>query len=377
MNAKIQLEIQRVISVLDELVEDLQILQYIPRNQKPVQPQVAKKMSEVANRAVQELYDEEGILLSKLDERKQSDVVEWSLRVKKATMKVCQLLKEEKFVGQIPMDELDTKKMLQFVHMMEDLRTVWIGKLTMTEEERQIQNELKKETAAREKKANADKKALERELASEKSSREKELSIREDFVKKYQADYAVLLQETSAERSTYDKTMEDKEKLAKQKYEKFRSLITERIKKTKQLLSEMKQLNMDSENELKLRRKNAEKQVEDTVNEYDSYMSKTTLRVNTLMKEHKEDNVRLEFLNKELQKCDQDRREKESEYEAIVALEQKKQEARRKRMEAAATISRFYRRVLDRRAEQKRLEKLAKKKKKKGAKSPAKSPSKK
>jgi hypothetical protein len=372
LNIKIQTEIQRITNTLDDLIEELEVLNALPTHYTTIPAHTLKKLSEPAKTALLQLYDEEKILKNKMEEKKQNDIQEWMKKVKKSTVKICQLLKKERFSEYTVSDESENTKLLRLVRLMEEMREVWVEKLNTTEEEKQTQNEQKKDTAAREKKANADRKALERELAAEKSSREKELSIREDSLKKLQTDLKALLEDTNSQKSQYNDKIDAKEKLAQAKFNKFNILITERIKRTKLLLHEMKQANLERENEFKLHRKNVEKQVEDIVQEYDSYMSKTTYRVNQLMKEHKEDNIRIEFLQEELKKCAADKQLKEEENKKINDEKQKVLDLRRKRVEAANRIGRFYKNVLIKREEAKKAAKKKRSKSRGKSKSPAK-----
>jgi hypothetical protein len=365
--------IQRIINVLDELLEDLQSVQHVPVMTSQYTSTVQGSFSQETQQMIAQLFEEEKILEQKFKEKiNVSELLEFADPVKRSSKRICELMRQSKYQIKTLRREKESHnvKLNRLIARLSDMREVWCDKLNTTVEEEQIRAEQRSETAARDKKASADVKALQRELASERSIREKEVSLREDAIKKLQDELYYLQTSSKNEKQDFDTLYLEKEDTAEKKYIKFDALLKDQIEKTKDKLRLAKLEHEKLEKELILQRKGEEKQVEGIVGTYDKTMSETSVKINGLMLDYERDEKRVNYLQAELKKFEIEKKEKEEEIRKIMEERKAVEERRRKKNSAASAIGRSWRAHKQRVEEAK---KAAKKKPKKGAKSPGKS----
>jgi DNA repair exonuclease SbcCD ATPase subunit len=363
--------IQRIINVLDELLEDLQNIQHIPVMTSQYTSTVQSSFSQDVQQEIAELFEEEKILEQKFKEKNSvNELLEFADPVKHTTKRITMLMRQTGFQKKNLRREKEShnNKMGRLIQRLSDMREVWCDKLNTTVEEEQIRAEQRSETAARDKKASADVKALQRELASERSIREKEVSLREDAIKKLQDELYYLQTSSKNEKQDFDTLYLEKEDTAQKKYIKFDALLKDQIEKTKEKLKQVKTEHEKLEKEMILQRKGEEKQVEGIVANYDKTMSETSIKINGLMRDFEKDEKRVNYLQAELKKFEEEKAQKAEELRKIMEEKKSIEERRKKKNTAASVIGRAWR---SHKHQQEEAKKAAKKKPKKGgAKSP-------
>jgi DNA repair exonuclease SbcCD ATPase subunit len=332
---------------------------------------VQSSFSQDVQQEIAELFEEEKILEQKFKEKNSvNELLEFADPVKHTTKRITMLMRQTGFQKKNLRREKEShnNKMGRLIQRLSDMREVWCDKLNTTVEEEQIRAEQRSETAARDKKASADVKALQRELASERSIREKEVSLREDAIKKLQDELYYLQTSSKNEKQDFDTLYLEKEDTAQKKYIKFDALLKDQIEKTKEKLKQVKTEHEKLEKEMILQRKGEEKQVEGIVANYDKTMSETSIKINGLMRDFEKDEKRVNYLQAELKKFEEEKAQKAEELRKIMEEKKSIEERRKKKNTAASVIGRAWR---SHKHQQEEAKKAAKKKPKKGgAKSP-------
>src|SRR3989338_8463272 len=92
-----------------------------------------------------------------------------------------------------------------------------------------------------------------------------------------------------------------------------------------------------------LQRKGEEKQVEGIVANYDKTMSETSIKINGLMRDFEKDDKRVNYLQAELKKFEEEKAQKTEELRKIMEEKKAVEERRKKKNSAASVIGRSWR----------------------------------
>lgn len=284
MNIKTQIEIQRILNVLDEAIDDIAILTHIPSYMSQFKEDVLQQFDPQTKKSLENMFDAERELELKIKngEHHQKIAKQASI-VKEHVRQVCFNLTKFGYYKEENKELWNySETMDRFLSLFKELRDLWADKLNTTVEEAQIKLDQKNEAAARDKKASADVKALQRELASEKSIHEREVSLREDALNKLNEELTQLKQESERERKEFEQIINAREEQEHSQFKELYDHLNEEIEKTKAAIVEMRKSNQKRERDLKDARKKVEAAVEDWIMKYDRFMSKTTEKVSTL-----------------------------------------------------------------------------------------------
>jgi len=315
MNQRLTDEREHLIKVLKEHLAETRVMQFIPLYPQQLSEEALLILPESAHKLITELFESEQTLEVKLKEHNQVEISEWSTKVKKIYMKICKILHQHRFQVEQTSPLKPDDGLERFVYIMKEMVNIYADKIQTTKEEEQVMNDQKNEKAAREKKANADLKALQRELAGVRSTREKEVSAREDTLKKLEEELVALKVGTSAQRGDFNNQMKNREDLAQNKYAKFEDMLKDQIKQCETLIAELKLDHHKKENEMKLNRKTSEQQVYDFVTKYDNFMSEHTLKYNQLVFDYNKDQKRVVFLENAIAVMEEEKRKRNEERE--------------------------------------------------------------
>lgn len=159
-----------------------------------------------------------------------------------------------------------------FRKVMKELKELWSDKLKTTVEEDQIKADLKNEIAAREKKANADLKALQRELASEQNIREKEVSLREEQLVKLKDELQKLKIVSSNQRKEFESFLAEREGQANSQYNKLVDKLGQLTRNKDEELLKKEKEHFVTERDMITSRKGLENVISTVVNKYNVQM---------------------------------------------------------------------------------------------------------
>lgn len=340
MNQKLTDERERIIKVLNEHLYQTKLLQFLPLYSPHLTDETKQLLPETSHRLLQDLFEQEGVLESKIKEYLHTDIPEWSTKIKKTFMQLCKVLSQNHFSVDQANPTKQDEGLERFVYIMKEMVNIYSDKLHTTKEEEQVMNDQKNEKAAREKKSNADLKALQRELAGVRSSREKEVSAREETLKKLEEELVALKMSTNSQREEFESVLKNREDLAESKFKKFEEMLKDQIKQCEILLSELKLDHHKEENDMKLDRLTSEQQVYDFVTKYDNFMSEHTVKYNTLVQDYNRDQKRVVFLENAIAVMEEEKRKRNEERER-----KRKEKERVERFKVHTRYQRLWRRA--------------------------------
>lgn len=266
MNAKTMSDGNRIVNAIQRLLDDLEVIQYIPLFQSHIPPEDFQAFPDSVQQTITQMFEMEQGLRERMrpSSAKVNDFTEYRESVKVKVREVVDAIHEHKLIGKLRKDQPtvpDDSIFLEVIYMntgteklptsidsshhqasnivwfrkvMKELKLLWEEKLETTVEEDQIRADLKDEVTAREKKANADLKALQRELSTEQNIREKEVSLREESLNKVSDELSKLRSVTSAQRKEFESFIEEKDSIAMGQYTK----VTEKLD---QIMNQKKQ----------------------------------------------------------------------------------------------------------------------------------------
>lgn len=367
------MEIQRILNVIDESIADVEILEYLPCLSTPPSTDFVANLPIDVQKAIAALHgaekDYEKVLQSF---SKHADTLEAINALKYSTRSACYQVNKHACIDllrqKVPKSSAPRTKIATKLHFADDspfvnkqaesllhsdnldrfrtvlvqLRAVWDDKLHTTTEEEQMRIDQKNETAARDKKASADLKALQRELAAERSIREREVSLREDALNKLKEELNALKGASMAETKEFESKLMEKETKSQNDFVNLKAYMEAEIKKRKDELDVIKESQAVLEKELRAKRIQSEKKVEDWLNKYDTFMTKTTNETELLKSEYNTDEVRVQFLKAELARFAEERRQRE-EVERQREEERKQRESiQKQKIRAAGMLLKLY-----------------------------------
>lgn len=369
-----QNEISRILNSVEELINDLEILQYIPTGDENSRGYLSEtsisKLSEDARQSLQELLEAEselsrvqsmedspnaisgqydlsspngGVssptghvlapnqLLNSTGKKDASALQEYTEKVRIKTKEVCIQFTKCEFT---PSEEDEKSESLsRFLDVMKQYKNVLEDKLNTTVEEEESRREIRNATTTRENKATADVKALKRELDSEKAARSREMDQRKQDVRKLRNEIILLQENEEAERATTTERLASKEKQKEDEFIQMKEYLEKQISVISEALNKKKEENQQLEDKLRIMRKNSETKVGSVVQKYDQFMFETLEKLETLKKDFELDSQRYAFLEQELVKF---RTEK---VESKESDQRKKEVLRRNLVKAQAYVN--------------------------------------
>jgi len=346
MNPRIITEIERILNVVDETIGDLVILQNIPVFVSNFPEDIIEQMQPTTRDTLEKLYKQERQLQQRVSQKHPevqalSDEVKSTVRILIHQLKTDNVYPEfEKYIKatlaekqqkESDIDEdyqraahtlksaLTTKdyKMLpsstdesrtglgsdtvyRFTELMKEYRSVLEDKLNTTVEEEDSRTETRNETTSREKKATADVKALTRELTSEKSIRDREMTLRDQLVRKLRSEMEILQNREREDQEQFETNLAERERKKNQDFHRMETYLSTQIQNITAALEEKREENRDLESKMRVLRKNSETKVGSIVQKYDEFMTETTEKLKQLREDFKVDSDRVDFLSSSL-----------------------------------------------------------------------------
>uniref|UniRef100_A0A7S1KPG5 Dynein regulatory complex protein 10 n=1 Tax=Percolomonas cosmopolitus TaxID=63605 RepID=A0A7S1KPG5_9EUKA len=201
--------------------------------------------------------------------------------------------------------------MARYLDVLLQYKSILMDNLHTTVEEEESRREVRNATTTRENKATADVKALNRELDSERAARGREMDQRTQDVKKLFSEIQLLKENEDAERAATTERLAQKENQKQEEFNQMKAYLQRQIQNIAEALQKKKEENQQLELKMRVMRKNSETKVGSVVQKYDQFMSETTEKLQQLREDFESDSKRVEFLEQEL--CDFEQKKNESE----------------------------------------------------------------
>lgn len=310
MNAQTIAETHRILAVVDDLLEDLEVLAVVPPYLSAVPPRDMQHITNAfkgtnggreAQAQLNDHFDLERKLESAAGNVAPDDVADHHLSCRSLLDTLRQAGYPHYEAAFPPNDNIDN-----FRSIIGVLRSLLRDRFNTTVEDDVIKFAILNDTVNREKSASADVQALNREYQNEKESRRVEVEKRDIAIRKLKEEIAKLEESSRRETEEFLLVSEQHAEADRERYkQEYESLEAKRQDMTGGLRSaEVKCSN--EENQLRGERSKKEKELEQIIDSYDKEMTNLTTTVETLEQETKQDlevisklHAKLETLNKE------------------------------------------------------------------------------
>lgn len=351
MHKLCRIEAERVNAVLQETLESLQILSFVP-------PQDHFSVSDV-------LRDEGHNKLSvdlrtmwkaeKQQSKEQRLCVRNVLRTIRDDMPGFKLL--SRTIGE------SSSQMEVLIDGLKDLQEITKRKLKKTQEEANIARMEIEEKKEREKKASQDKKELEKELAKLREKRNEEISIMDEQIKKLRNQMQYLSQTTQKEKDDLEKLKATQNADAKGKFDETMTKLEEQETKLDGKMNETLTDNTGLELGSRKKKLKTQKELSLSIEKYDKTMAEKQSEIDALRKVHATEYKELLEKREYFRKWDAERGRIAEEEKLIAAENRKKAEAQKVLDDAAAAVQKIFRGMQARKATRKGKKRKGKKRK--------------
>lgn len=310
MNAQTIAETHRILAVIDDLLEDLDILALLPPYLSAVPPQDMQHITNAfkgtnggreAQAQLNDHFDLERKLESAAGDVSADDIADHHLSTRSLVDTLRQAGYPHYEAAYPPNESIENYRSIIAV-----LRSLLNDRFNTTVEDDVIKFAILNDTVNREKSASADVQALNREYQNEKESRRIEVEKRDIAIRKLREEIAKL--EESSRRETEEFLLVS-EQHAEADRERYRQEIEGLDAKQQDMAAGLRSAEVkcgNEENQMRGERSKKEKELEQIIDSYDKEMTTLTTTVETLEAETKQDQeetsklaAKLETLNKE------------------------------------------------------------------------------
>ena len=333
MNQQTLAEAKRVLRVVDDLIEDLTMIAYLPPYMSAVPPQDLVHLTAAfgggqAGREVQAQLNDHFDLERRLESTgtsgagdgmqqaqvagagaSQEDIAEHHLSCRA----LLDTMRAAGFGLQYTPQFSANESVRNVTGIVKVLRHLLHDRCHTSVEDDVVKYTILHDTVNREKSASADVQALNREYHNEKESRRVEVEKRQQTIRKVQEEIQSLRQASEAELSNFLKLSRE---LATTNEERFKQEEDELHTKSKEMLQEKGNLEskyLAEEAALRAARAKKESTIAGTIAEYDSQMQNLTQIITSLQKEVDDDTTQLVDVERELNQLNQEAAEYELE----------------------------------------------------------------
>lgn len=322
MNPQTQLEVRRVLQVVDDLLEDLAILATLPPYLSSLPAKDMQHLldafhdEEGAHEVQQQLtehYDLERRLESAASDMSADDIedLHFSTRSLVDTMRYAGY--PNKYTPAAP----PSSNVSNYRDIVTTLRSLLSDRLNTTVEDDVMKFAILNDTVNREKNASADVQALSREYANEKESRRVEVERRNVTIRKLEEELATVKESAATERDQFQRISREHQDSDKQRYENEIADLQTKVEELEQELRNTETKCVNDEAAARQARSRKETALSQIIQHYDQEMTSSTAKIQELQGEIDTDREELTKVEGELDKLLGD---KES-YEAEMRLE--------------------------------------------------------
>eukprot|EP00967_Tisochrysis_lutea_P006204 scaffold7364_cov31-Tisochrysis_lutea.AAC.1 len=358
-------EAQRIMAILAEMLSKLNLIARLPSGHLPDTSSLRAALSS----DVLQLLEEQMILEQQYEwvSRAQAaggapagtDMPDFETlddELRHSTRVVCRMLKEAPgIITQVnsSVEEPDgkaTPSMRRFLKSLNDLKDQTYARLCMSVEEEKAKNDWFEEVRTREERASHQLRQLQKELRSEKADREKDVSTRDEQIRKLRVELEGIQKSTLAQIAEIEAEAKAQEDADRQAFIDRESALRAELNKVKADLTAKRKENKDSEDALRKRKVKNESEVEQWIAKYDQDVGEKDAELNSLKAVYADEQkeiARLESYFAEMAAERELQLEKERKLAALRAREHAQQQALEK---AATYVQKIWRGKRERRA---------------------------
>lgn len=176
------------------------------------------------------------------------------------------------YIARNTTEEDEGLALAEFVRSLQAIRDITFKKLLTTAEEERSRWEFIEEVMAKERVATSAVNRLQQELATETKAREKDITARQDTIKKLEFDLLEVNMLNSDRQKSSEKQSRDRELSEGQHFQTKEGVLKDQIDKLKAELEETLTANRENEDQLRKKKLKNEKRVEEIIQAYDTDM---------------------------------------------------------------------------------------------------------
>jgi len=360
-------ESERILTVLDELLQDLGILAYLPNMYGDLSAEDLNHIQAQGGRpaeAVQTLVDHYEIE-RKLDDIRVTGAAEAAGDIAShahSTRAVVDLLKGAMYGQAYEPAAPANDAIVRFQKIIQTLKGLVQNNFSTTVEEDDQKLQILRDTVSREQHASADVKALNREYHTERKLRHTEVMKKDQAIRKLMEEHEDVEQKASEDINEYSRAAIERQAMEAQKAEAEEQELEEQLAKLEQQLKQLKETNTQSESTLQQERKKKENNLGNTIEQYDKEMTEKTQEIELARANTEKAKLELASIEKEAMRYKQSNDEVQEENQIAQARHQNRATVQIHIESSCRMIQAFWRMT----AEQNFWKKKAQKKKGKG-----------
>mmetsp|Transcript_66674 Transcript_66674/g.118315 ORF Transcript_66674/g.118315 Transcript_66674/m.118315 type:complete len:365 (-) Transcript_66674:91-1185(-) len=311
MNQQTVLESKRILAIIDSLLEDIHILQYVPQYLSQFQPaDLAFLGPDIQGRLAEQFELERKIELGQAASNEELTVSH------KNTVRVtCDLLRHMKFALQDGYESqgLPDEGLLRFELIINTLRGLMHDKFNTTVEEDLQKFEILRDTVSREQTASADVKALNREFQSERNLRKVEVARRDQAIAKLSDELQTIQDSAIEDAKDFERQVKEQAEQAREQYQKEEEELLAMVSQLETNLTKAEETNTREEASLRQKRRKMEAFLDGLLTQYDTEMTDKTGEQEQLINDYNQDQIKLEQLEKDLKQFDEEQAKRDEE----------------------------------------------------------------
>eukprot|EP01063_Lacrimia_lanifica_P023755 TRINITY_DN3142_c0_g5_i1.p2 TRINITY_DN3142_c0_g5~~TRINITY_DN3142_c0_g5_i1.p2 ORF type:complete len:361 (+),score=211.30 TRINITY_DN3142_c0_g5_i1:116-1198(+) len=290
MNPQTKAEAERILSVLDELLEDLDILMYLPPYYSNLTKDELSGLGPAAANQLAQFYDIE----RKVELDAEGDVGTHH----RVVVSVLGHLRKQLFVNNTSLPAADP--LARFKRVIVILRGLMYNNFSTTVEEDDQKLQILKDTVSREQHASADVKALNREFITEQKLRQTEVSKKDQAIHKLMEEVQEVERKAHEDIMDYDRVATERKLLEEQQAAQEEAELEAKVEELENQLAKLREMNQKDEGLLRADRKKKENNLSTIINDYDKEMTQKAAEREKLSADYDEDNIQLAKVEEEL-----------------------------------------------------------------------------
>eukprot|EP00921_Rhytidocystis_pertsovi_P020493 GHVQ01032700.1.p1 GENE.GHVQ01032700.1~~GHVQ01032700.1.p1 ORF type:complete len:395 (-),score=74.20 GHVQ01032700.1:1158-2342(-) len=373
---------QRVLAIMDEVKEKLtylsvvspQVLQGLQTEEGDSTAQLlgSELVRKIADQIrLEELYQHnnttaDGTFSFAFDNEDARETVD---RLQRNTRELCRRMRDVPNIVQELKNFQDVRPVnaMKLIHTFADMQEVMLIRMTTTVEEEKSRQELLEQYIQKEEAASKRRAQLEKELAEIRREREKVASSRSEIILKLKADLQDIQDSTKQNLRLLHEKYETRETQHREKFQELESGLNGHLSVLEAQTEQLIEKSREEEENLRKRKKLAEKEIERLTANYEQEMEETTSELIGVQKKCNEEMEELKELQSQMEKIDAEKSRIQEEKEVDKARQNFFDQAS-KRDEAAANLLQAFWKGIKQREEYVKIRKAANKRSGKGKK---------
>ena len=298
MNPQTKSEAERILSVLDDLLDDLDVVAYLPNYYGSMSKE---DISHVSNSS--ETSNAAHILSHHFDvERKLEVTTDYSEvdQHSKSILAVASLLKAAKVGQEYEALTQPADSIFRFRKVISILRGLMNNNFSTTVEEDDQKLQILRDTVSREQHASADVKALNREFMTERKLRQTEVLKKDQAIHKLMEELDEVQRKAHEDVTDYDRIAQERQLLEEQHAAHEEQELEQKVEELESQLQRLKDANQKDEGILRADRKKKENNLSTIIHDYDKEMTQKSVEKDKLQREYEEDSTQLAKVEEEL-----------------------------------------------------------------------------